>query len=353
MVKKYICVLIIVCSSIWLVACGNNKPTEYAQECVHEYNLEVIKPTCIAQGYDVYMCLKCKKTYTDNYVDALGHDYIEREQNYKCQRCDRYEDEGYTFELITTSMAQYNDAYKNLANTYQIKAVSSLAMENGTITIPRKHLGYTVSSLNRGSLYNVRNLIATVKFNSNVKYIGSSLFTYDGGFSRPNIPPTLSTIIFDDACYDINISHSAFQFCSNLSDVTFSNNTFSKFNHDDMVGNHYLFEGSKYYETNVIKENGLCYIKNLLLTSENSFVSSNVTIRDGTTIIANQVFTENTNIKSVSIPESIRYIGKKAFYKNLSLKSVIYKGTEEQFNLIEIEETAFELCNGIDFIYER
>lgn len=42
----------------------------------HEYRSAVIKPTCSERGYTQYQCTLCGKTYSNNYVDALGHDYL-------------------------------------------------------------------------------------------------------------------------------------------------------------------------------------------------------------------------------------------------------------------------------------
>lgn len=40
----------------------------------HNYQKEVVKPTCEEQGYDHYEC-ECGDEYNDNYVDALDHSY--------------------------------------------------------------------------------------------------------------------------------------------------------------------------------------------------------------------------------------------------------------------------------------
>ena len=208
-------------------------------------------------------------------------------------------------------------------------------------------LGYT------REVYNVRTSIASLKIRNNIKYIGSLLFCYDRQFSSPNQALVLEKIIFDNSCTDICISHTAFHFCKKTADISFPNNCFSSFNHDDMIGNHFLFEDTPYYKNNAVCENGIYYLKNMALTSNNDKLNSSVVIKDGTYLIANQCFSENTNIKSVTLPTSITYIGKKAFYKNLSLTSVKYKGTENQFNNIVIDDNAFELCGNIIYSYNK
>ncbi|MCK9537434.1 MAG: hypothetical protein M0R05_07655, partial [Bacilli bacterium] len=68
----------------------------------HEYELEVVDPTCTEAGYTVYTC-PCGDTYTDDEVAALGHDWGEvivdlpatedsdGEGHRVCSRCDEEE----------------------------------------------------------------------------------------------------------------------------------------------------------------------------------------------------------------------------------------------------------------------
>lgn len=308
----------------------NPTPTE----CVHTYINTVTQPTCTTQGYTTHTCSKCNKTYTDTYTNPLGHNYEEGTTTYQCSRCDKYEDDGFTFQLITTSMANSNDAYKGRENTYDVKGISSSAVENGVITIPRKHLGYPVTGLYRGCLYNARTTAKEVRFNDNIKYIGSSLFLYDGSYSTPSSPLSLEKITFSSSCNNINISHSAFSFCKKVTLIQMPNGCFSQLNHDDLVGNHFLFEDTDYYKTNKVSENGLIYLNNMLLSSDRDVVGSNVTIRTGTYLVANYVFKDNTNIFQVTIPSSVKYIGNSAFANCLNLTTVNFAGTQVQYDEI-------------------
>ena len=56
---------------IRLVASGAST----GDDCEHEYKASITPPTCTSQGYTTYTCSLCGKTYTDNYVSALGHSY--------------------------------------------------------------------------------------------------------------------------------------------------------------------------------------------------------------------------------------------------------------------------------------
>lgn len=62
---------------------------------VHEHSFvkSVIVPKCVEKGYTLYKCSKCTESYTDNYIDALGHNYkfVSTDNltlTYKCSDCD-------------------------------------------------------------------------------------------------------------------------------------------------------------------------------------------------------------------------------------------------------------------------
>lgn len=62
---------------------------------VHEHSFvkSVIAPKCEEKGYTLYKCAKCNESYTENYIDALGHNYKfvsadNSKLTYKCSDCD-------------------------------------------------------------------------------------------------------------------------------------------------------------------------------------------------------------------------------------------------------------------------
>ena len=62
---------------------------------VHEHSFvkSVIAPKCEEKGYTLYKCAKCNESYTENYIDALGHNYKfvsadNLKLTYKCSDCD-------------------------------------------------------------------------------------------------------------------------------------------------------------------------------------------------------------------------------------------------------------------------
>lgn len=317
----------------------------------HSYSSEMIKATCVTDGYTYHYCNGCGDSYKDNVVKALGHDYVEREQNYKCSRCGRYEDDGFTFELVTSYMSDYDESLNGRVNTYQITSASSKAVEDGKLTLPRKYMGFAVTGIRNGALYNVRSSMKEIQIPSNIKYIGSLLVCYDGGYYRPSGTIALKTIKFDNNCSNMNISHSAFEFCENVTDIVMPNDCIARMNHDDLVGNHFLFEDTQYYLNNRIEENGCYYLFNILMETDKKKVPSSITIKNGTKMIANQAFIENTNIRTVVLPSSLIYIGRKAFAQCVSLQTIIFKGTESQYKSVLIEEYAFQDCKTINYQY--
>ena len=58
----------------------------------HNYIDEEILPTCTTQGYTTHTCSLCGRSYQDNYLNALGHDYsiIQYEWNSNHTYCDAH-----------------------------------------------------------------------------------------------------------------------------------------------------------------------------------------------------------------------------------------------------------------------
>ena len=61
---------------------------------------------------------------------------------------------------------------------------------------------------------------------------------------------------------------------------------------------------------------------------------TSVTIGDSVTYIGDGAFYNCSSLTSITIPEGVEYIGYKAFYNCRGLMSVDYKGTKEQWKII-------------------
>lgn len=102
---------------------------------VHEHSFvkSVIAPKCEEKGYTLYKCAKCNESYTENYIDALGHNYkyVSAENlklTYKCSDCDstvtKMKSELPIFiDYVNTKVVRGNDSmYLDLNNDGYINA---------------------------------------------------------------------------------------------------------------------------------------------------------------------------------------------------------------------------------------
>lgn len=56
--------------------CEESFTVDYTEASGHQYvETETVEPTCDDYGYTTYTCENCGESYTDNYTDALGHQY--------------------------------------------------------------------------------------------------------------------------------------------------------------------------------------------------------------------------------------------------------------------------------------
>ncbi len=53
--------------------CGNPVNTRELEALGHEYETEVVDPTCLEQGYTIYSCIRGDHTYDDDFTPTKGH----------------------------------------------------------------------------------------------------------------------------------------------------------------------------------------------------------------------------------------------------------------------------------------
>lgn len=91
---------------------GNEDTVLYAVwKIKHSYQAtKTVAPTCTEKGYKVYTCEYCGNTYKGDYVNALGHDYVDTvvapsvsEEGYtlhECSRCGHSYKDNYTDKVL-------------------------------------------------------------------------------------------------------------------------------------------------------------------------------------------------------------------------------------------------------------
>ena len=99
--------------------------------CTHDYTTTVTAPTCTAQGYTTYTCVRCGNTYNGDYQNILGHNWEDATctDPKACSRCGITEGspnghnykaavtaptctaQGYTTHICTGCGDRYTDSY--------------------------------------------------------------------------------------------------------------------------------------------------------------------------------------------------------------------------------------------------
>jgi len=126
-----------------------------------------------------------------------------------------------------------------------------------------------------------------------------------------------------------------FSYCSSLTSVSIPSSVTS-------IGNH-AFSGTPWYNNYyAAASDGLFYIDNILFGYKGSEPKGDVTIKDGTKIIAGNAFSDCSGLTSVIIPSSVVSIGNSAFSDCSGLTSVIIPSS-----VVSIGDGAFWGCSGL------
>lgn len=144
-----------------------------------------------------------------------------------------------------------------------------------------------------------------------------------------------------------------------ISDNAFWNNEFIKaFKIPDSVTHigSWAFLGTDFYYNDANWENGVLYIGKFLIAADN--ITGTYTIKDGTTVIADEAFSEYhdyigtdgyaveySKIEKIIIPDSLTHIGSEAFKNCQELTSVTLPN-----ELKSIGDRAFESCLALNSI---
>ena len=299
---------------------------DVSSTCQHNYIATKIESTCDSKGYTKYVCNKCNDTYSTNYTAELGHNYIEQEKNYVCQRCGHNQTDGFSFTL-----AKNGNAY-----VYMISDASSKAVVNGTLDIPQKYESLPILGINSAAFYKIGSSVEKIIIHDNIKLINDHIFVKVTYWEVDSAKIPLKEICFDNSCQGIRIYKNAFSCCYNLEAIEMPSS--------GLVNNYtdsWIPTDTPYFQNNKITENGVSYIKDILAVTDQNQLSNEVIIKDGTHIIGSNVFKQMTMIQSLTIPASVSYIGENAFNKCSQLSTINYNGTIENFEKIIVNRGAF------------
>ncbi len=328
MKKVFLLVLFLFCLA--MEGCSS---TSGVNECNHNYEKqETVQANCYHGGYTNYRCSLCGKIKTEDNTEALQHEFVEGPDTYICNKCGHFQDEGFDFKLNPKG------------TEYEIIGCGNDAIHLGVVDIPLKHYGIPVTKISNKAFYSKRYFIKELRIHKNIRTIEGCLFETTTAQKETKNPIALETVVFDSDCSNIEISRGAFNQCYILSKVEFTVGCFSVITSDTtqfLSSDRYLFQDTVFFKQQAVLEDGMFYIKDLLLASDVDKLSSNIEIKTGTRIIGNYVFYKNTNLKSVSIPQSVVAIGYGAFIDCANLSEYIYKGTKTQFEEIRLNGDVF------------
>lgn len=97
--------------------CSETK-NEIIAKLPHQYESTLVEETCLDKGYTIYSCVNCDYTYNSDYIDALGHNYVDG----ICSRCEKEEPVIHLNENLNV----------NIEKAGYVELVKFVPEENGT-----------------------------------------------------------------------------------------------------------------------------------------------------------------------------------------------------------------------------
>ena len=225
---------------------------------------------------------------------------------------------------------------KNLTSIVIPDSVTSIDKNtfSGCIGLKSVTLGNGITGIEEGTFRNC-SALTNIKLPDTLESIGSEAFCGCSGLKNVALGTgltriesyafrdcsALTSIVLPDALE--SIGRLAFGSCYSLTEIKISDNV------KEIGLNAFISTG--YYRDDENWKNGFLYLESYLLYCE-YFLSGNVIVKNGTKLIADNAF-DSTRATSITLPNSVKYIGKEAFADGNNLTSVIMPES-----IISIEE---------------
>ena len=165
--------------------------------------------------------------------------------------------------------------------------------------------------------------LTSVTIPDGVRSIGKNAFYACKSVTRITMPDGVT-----------NIDDGAFYYCESLTDITLPDSV-----------THIGEIAFLYTRCSKNMEKGLQYIGNHLIKANSSIAGERV-IKDGIITIADEAFFNCDELVKITIPNSVKNIGKNVFSYCSSLTDIYYEGTEEQWSQICIYDGNDDLISA-------
>ncbi|MGN0457994.1 MAG: leucine-rich repeat protein [Eubacterium sp.] len=192
------------------------------------------------------------------------------------------------------------------------------------VTVPAEIDGYTVTGIGNFAFYECGDIVS-VTIPDSVEWIGSNVFREIETLTNVNIGKNVSVI-----------GRYVFYGCTSLSSIEIPDSVIR-------VGE-CSFVGTAYYNNEDNWVNDVLYIGKFLIEARDT-ISGDYTIKDGTTIFADNAFDNCADLTGVDIADTVTIIGNNTFYECSGLTSVTMPE-----NLTEIWTRAFSGCSALSSV---
>lgn len=326
----------------------------------HDYSTEIkeTEPTCVEFGIIVYQCKWCTMTNSAQ-LPPVGHSFV----NDICSTCDqRVPTEGLSYDagwgeenlgtvtgigtstdaVITISDTTPNSGryYENVLYHYPVVQIANNAFENCT-NIIEIYIPKTITKIGSYAFSGCTNL-KTIVIPEGVTHIGAYAFYGCSSLEEIVLPSCITSIeeYTFAACVSlkritigdnvVSIEKAAFGGCVSLMDITIGKNLQS-------IGAS-AFYNTAYYNDESKWNNDVLYIEEYLIRAKTTIAGA-CDIKEGTKIIASEAFKYCYDLTSVTIANTVVYIGEMAFYQCLGLTNITIPA-----NVCFIGRSAFSDC---------